>query len=141
MGVNEETELIILGDGARWITKIAQTQYPFATLILDWWPLKERVFQTVDWLKSNGLSQEDARNWGRQLRDWLWRGKTLLALQSCIDLGKRLGLSPPEGKNQTELGETSLQSFYLYLRNNFDSIIDYHTYRKQARIFHQFGFR
>ena len=43
-----------------------------------------------------------------------------------------MGLSPPEDKPQTELGETSLQSFYLYLRNNFDSIVDYHIYRRNG---------
>jgi hypothetical protein len=33
-------------------------------------------------------------------------------------LGKQLGLSPPIDSNQTELGETSLQVLYLYLKNN-----------------------
>lgn len=132
MGINKETELIILGDGARWITKPAKTQYPQATLILDWWHLSKRVWETVDWLKHHGLSQKDARNWGRQVRDWLWRGKAIAALQSCRSLGQQLGVSPPVDKPQTELGETSLQSFYLYLRNNFDSIVDYHTYRKNG---------
>ena len=40
MGISDSTELIILGDGARWIGKIAKTQYPQATLILDWWHLR-----------------------------------------------------------------------------------------------------
>lgn len=132
MGVNDSTEHIILGDGARWITKLARTQYPNAQLILDWWHLNKRVWETVDWLKHHGLSVKDARNWGRRVRDWLWRGEAKAALQSCVRLGKRLGLSPPVGKSQTKLGETSLQSFYLYLRNNFDSIVDYHTYRRNG---------
>ena len=43
MGVDDKTELIILGDGARWISRIAETQYPNATLILDWWHLSARL--------------------------------------------------------------------------------------------------
>ncbi len=44
-GVNDQTEHIILAEspslfarepGARWITKLARTQYPKAQLILDW---------------------------------------------------------------------------------------------------------
>ena len=78
---------------------------------------------------SNGT---DATNWGRQLRDWLWQGKTVAALQSCRSLGQQLGLSRPVNKAQTKLGQTSLQSFYLYLRNNLDSMVDYQTYRRKG---------
>jgi len=131
-GINDQTEHIILADGARWITKLAKTQYPLAKLILDWWHLNKRVWETVDWLKHHGLSAKDARNWGQRVRDWLWRGKAIVALQYCVSLGKQMGLSPPEDKPQTQLGETSLQSFYLYLNNNFDSIIDYHRYRRNG---------
>merc|ERR1712096_367530 len=41
MGVKKETELIVLADGARWISQLAKTQYPQARLILDWWHLKK----------------------------------------------------------------------------------------------------
>ena len=135
MGVKKETQLIVLADGARWISQLAKTQYPQARLILDWWHLKKRVGETVDWLKQYGLGRKDATNWGRQLRDWLWRGKAVAAMQSCRSLGQQLGLSPPVDKPQTKLGQTSLQSFYLYLRNNLDSIVDYQTYRRRKGYF------
>ena len=38
----------------------------------------------------------------------------------------------PADKSQTQLGESSLQSFYLYLRNNLNSIVDYHSYRTKG---------
>ena len=132
MGVKEETELIVLADGARWINQLVKTQYPQARLILDWWHLKKRVGEPVDWLKHHGLGRKDATNWGQQLRNWLWQGKAVAALQSCRSLGQQLGLSPPVDKPQTKLGQTSLQSFYLYLRNNLDSIVDYQTYRRKG---------
>ena len=43
-----------------------------------------------------------------------------------------MGLESPADKSQTQLGESSLQSFYLYLKNNLDSIVDYHSYRKKG---------
>jgi len=79
MGVTDQSQLIILADGARWISQLAQRQYPKAKLILDWWHLKKRLWQTVDWLKRHGLSSKDSRDWARQIGDWLWRGKASVA--------------------------------------------------------------
>ena len=36
MGIDNQDQLVILSDGARWISKLAQTQYLKATLIQDW---------------------------------------------------------------------------------------------------------
>ena len=135
MGVKKETQLIVLADGARWISQLAKTQYPQARLILDWWHLKKRLWQTVDWLKRHGLSSKDGRDWAGLIGDWLWRGKVGAALQSCLDLGQQMGLAAPADKSQTQLGESSLQSFYLYPRNNSNSIVDYHSYQK--KLLHQ----
>ena len=63
------------------------------------------------------------QRWGlrRKPNSWAWP-------ERC----HQLGLSPPVNKPQTKLGQTSLQSFYLYLRNNLDSIVDYQTYRRKG---------
>ena len=45
---------------------------------------------------------------------------------------QQMRLAAPADKSLTLLGESSLQSFYLYLRNNFNSIVDYHHYRKKG---------
>jgi len=79
-GINDQTELIMLGDGARWITKLAQTQYPLATMILDWWHLDKRGWETVDWLRGTQLNEEAAVSWGRDIISSLWRGNSQNAL-------------------------------------------------------------
>ncbi|MDP6745687.1 MAG: hypothetical protein QGH37_01485 [Candidatus Poribacteria bacterium] len=79
MGLTDQSQLIILADGARWISQLAHRQYPKVKLILDWWHLKKRLWQTVDWLKRHGLSSKDSRDWARQIGDWLWRGKASVA--------------------------------------------------------------
>ena len=130
MGIDNQHELVILSDGARWITKLAKTQYPKATLILDWWHLDERVWETVNWLKLNGLNPKPAREFGRRLIDLLWRGKAKETWQSIVILGKHLGLEPPAKRSQVELGERSLQALYQYIKNNIDAVIDYHTFKR-----------
>ncbi|MDP6598036.1 MAG: hypothetical protein QGI86_19500 [Candidatus Poribacteria bacterium] len=121
-----------MADRARWISQLVKSQYPQARLRLDWWQLKKRVEETVDWLKHHGLGRKDATNWGRQLPDWLWPGKALAARQSGPSLGQQLGLSRPVNKAQAKLGQTSLPLFYLYLRNNLDSMVDYQTSRRKG---------
>ena len=88
MGVKKEIQLIVLADRARWISQLAETQYPRARLRLDWSQLKKRVEETANWLKHHGLGRKDVTNWGRQLPDWLWRRKTVAALQSGPSLGQ-----------------------------------------------------
>jgi len=94
MGVTDQSQLIILADGARWISRLACRQYPKAKLILilDWWQPKKRLWQTVDWLKRHGLWSKDGRDWARRIGD-------------CQ--------AAPADKTQTQLGESSLQPFYL----------------------------
>lgn len=86
MGIGDQTELVILGDGARWVNQIAQTRYPKATLILDWWHLKHRVWETADYLKRNSPLTEQALKWGQELVSSLWCGETNKALTTIRQL-------------------------------------------------------
>jgi hypothetical protein len=62
MEVKKDTELIVLAYGARWISQLAKNQHLQARLRLDWWHLKKRVGETIDWLKRHGLDRKDAIN-------------------------------------------------------------------------------
>ncbi len=97
MGLDDSTPFCILGDGAEWIRKLAKTQYPKAQLILDWWHLKRRGWETVDFLKRTVLTEEIAVEWGRQLISLLWHGKPTEALRKMVLLSQQLGvdLHPP----------------------------------------------
>jgi len=90
MGIDNQEQLVILADGARWINKLAPTQDPKATLTLDWWHLKRRVWQTVKGLQGDGLSAQDRRDWGRQWIDRLWRGQGAETLKSITVLVSQL---------------------------------------------------
>ena len=84
MSIDNQEQLVILSDGARWINKLAQTQYPKARLILDWWHLKRRAWPTVRGLPYDGLSAQDGRDWSRQWIDRLWRGQVTETLKSIF---------------------------------------------------------
>jgi len=61
MGIDDQERLVILSDGARWVSQLAPRQYLSTRLILDWWQLKKRLWQTVNWLKGHGLSSKDSQ--------------------------------------------------------------------------------
>ena len=94
MGIDNQEQLVVLSDGARWINKLAQTQYPKATLILDWWHLKRRVWQTVRGLTADELSDQERPGWGQQWIDQLWRGQSRQTLKSILVLASQLA-GPP----------------------------------------------
>ena len=135
MGVDECEELIVLGDGARWIWKIAETQYPKATLILDWWHLKERVWETVDSLKQNHMANKDAVRWGRRLVRFRWHGNEKRAKKFIKELGKQFNIEfPKTAAQRRKLDRKSLPRLYQYINNNSKSIVNYRA-KKEAGYF------
>ena len=101
MGIDNQEQLVILSDGARWINKLAQTQYPKATLILDWW-----------------------RKW----IDSLWRGQASEALKSIMILASQLGGAALD--QPAQLAERSLPALHQFISNNQAAIIDYHRFQQ-----------
>lgn len=50
-GVDATTEVVVLGDGARWIWNIAETHFPQATQIVDWYHASQYVWDVYANLK------------------------------------------------------------------------------------------
>ena len=128
MGIDNQEQLVILSDGARWINKLAQTQYPKASLILDWWHLKRRVWQTVRGLQGDGLSVQDGPDWGRKWIDSLWRGQATETLKSIMILASQLGGAALD--QPAQLAERSLPALHQFISNNQTAIIDYHHFQQ-----------
>jgi hypothetical protein len=58
-------EMIVLGDGARWIRKVRDNYFPKARYILDWWHLKEKVKRCLrDTLTDGQTRVKRARTFG-----------------------------------------------------------------------------
>jgi hypothetical protein len=88
-GVGAAQEVIVIGDGAHWIWKLAEEQFPGATQIVDWYHASQYVWQAASALHGEGTVARE--EWAKQQLDGLWEGRledVLAALQpSAGDAG------------------------------------------------------
>jgi len=66
-------EVVVLGDGAHWIWNLAETYFPGATQILDWYHASHYLWEaaTAIW----GESSPERQAWAQLQLDDLWEGK------------------------------------------------------------------
>jgi hypothetical protein len=78
-GVQHTSEVVVLGDGAHWIWRLAEEHFPQATQILDWYHATVYVWNCAHALYGEG--SEEAKAWASLRLDELWNGQlpTLLA--------------------------------------------------------------
>jgi hypothetical protein len=114
-GVEQAERAVVLGDGAAWIWKLAEEQFPEAIQILDIWHVLDRLAKVA----RLAFGENDTT----AVKEWLGnRREELLISQSdavCSALRALAGRFPHcEAATQTELG---------YLKNN-QSRMDYARY-------------
>ena len=114
-GVEYALRKSVIGDGARWISSIADEHFPDARRILDLWHLNRRIYKTV----YACVPCEDASGVCRMLMDTLTRGRTDLALRQLDGLSEKY----PANK---------LSELITYLANNAEWICDYDQLRLEG---------
>jgi hypothetical protein len=72
-GVLDASEVVVLGDGAHWIWNLAQTHFPGATQIVDWYHASEYVWGAASTIWGERHPQREV--WAHQQLDALWEGK------------------------------------------------------------------
>jgi hypothetical protein len=72
-GVDRAQEVVILGDGARWIRHIAEDHFPQATHIVDLYHAREHVWNVANAVYGSGTPQAAA--WANQADDRLTHGQ------------------------------------------------------------------
>jgi hypothetical protein len=72
-GVLTADEVVVLGDGAHWIWNVAETHFPRATQILDWYHASEYVWAAASAIW--GEVGEQRVGWAHQQLELLWDGK------------------------------------------------------------------
>ncbi len=72
-GVAAADEVVVVGDGAHWIWNIADTHFPRATQILDWYHASTYVWAAATAIWGERQPQRDA--WAHRQLDRLWDGK------------------------------------------------------------------
>jgi hypothetical protein len=66
-------ELIVIGDGARWIWDLAENEFPLSVKILDWYHAKEHLHNMVSLLCDG--NKDDIKHLEDNLEDKLYEGK------------------------------------------------------------------
>jgi hypothetical protein len=72
-GISDGTEVVVIGDGARWIWNIASEHFPNATQILDWYHASQYVWNAATTLYGEGSSLRTA--WAHKQLEALWEGR------------------------------------------------------------------
>src|SRR5947208_2492197 len=88
-GVLSSEELVVLGDGAHWIWNIAQTHFPRAIQILDWYHASEYVWNAASAIW--GEASPERASWAQAQLDKLWESKVqavLLELERWRERGE-----------------------------------------------------
>jgi hypothetical protein len=72
-GVLEADEIVVLGDGAHWIWNIAETHFPRATQIVDWYHASQYLWTAASAIWGEASSERG--EWAHAQLDLLWAGK------------------------------------------------------------------
>jgi hypothetical protein len=112
--VTAQSPLVVIGDGAAWIWNIADTYFPGAVQIVDWYHASQYVWQAAAAIK--GDATPAAAAWVKQQLDLLWSDRVAEVVEQ---LEQHLGK-----------GE-AVEKAHTYLTNNLKRM-QYATYRAKG---------
>jgi hypothetical protein len=109
-------ELIFVCDGAKWIWRLIEENFPQAIQILDW-------YHAVEYLTpvAHALFHDEAKRteWMTIMKEHLWFSRTQLVIDNCLALADHAHASEPATKAAT------------YFQNNL-ARMDYALFREQG---------
>jgi hypothetical protein len=113
-GLRPESEVVVLGDGAHWIWNVAESHFPHATQVLDWYHASEYVWNAATAIFGEGSAPR--RDWAKQQLDALWDGQVAQVLAA---------LEPYRSKGE---GVSAAISYYT----THQARMDYPAYRARG---------
>lgn len=109
-------ELVFVCDGAKWIWRLIEENFPQAIQILDWYHAVEYLTPVAQAL----FNEEDKQMaWLTTMKEHLWFSRTQTVIDSCFALADHATASEPASKAAT------------YFQNNL-ARMDYATFRGQG---------
>lgn len=81
-GVTDQTEVVVIGDGAHWIWNLADAHVPHATQIVDWYHASQYVWRAAATIF--GETSDRRIPWARQQLDRLWDGQ-VIAVRAALE--------------------------------------------------------
>jgi hypothetical protein len=120
MGMREYLEVILLGDGARWIREVRIQCFPFAMYVLDWYHLHRKVCRSFRYTFPRDKTLR--RKLRRPITKLLWKGHKEDVLKHLEEIYIQL-LS--EGKQDLLEKREGMKELIAYLKSNWEGIVDY----------------
>ena len=85
--VEQAEEVVVIGDGAHWIWRLAEEHFPEATQSVDWYHASEYVWNAATSIFGQASAERTA--WAKQQLDSLWQGK-LAAVRAALQAHEHL---------------------------------------------------
>ncbi len=127
MGMRDYVEVILLGDGARWIRAVRIQCFPFAIYVLDWYHLHRKVCRAFRYTFTKDRTLR--RKLRRPITTQLWKGQKEEALKSLKELYAQL-LS--EGKQDLLDKREGMTELIEYIQNNWEGVVNYDQMQKDG---------
>jgi len=127
MGMRGYVEVILLGDGARWIRAVRIQCFPFAIYVLDWYHLYRKVCRAFRYTFPKDKTLR--RKLRRPITTQLWKGQKEEALNSLKELYAQL-LS--EGKQELLDKREGMKEVIEYIQNNWEGVVNYDQMQKDG---------
>lgn len=86
-GLRQAEQVVVIGDGAAWIWKLAERFFGRAVQILDWYHAVEHLWECSEQLYGPG--HPDAARWSDQMKTVLWEGGGSALLERLRGFGRR----------------------------------------------------
>ena len=127
MGMLEYMEVIVLGDGARWIREVRKQCFPYAMYVLDWFHLNRKVCRAFRYtFPKDRVLRKKLR---RPITKFLWKGQKEEALRNLKELYIQLLC---EGKQALVEKREGMKELIEYIQNNWEGIVDYCQMQKDG---------
>jgi hypothetical protein len=92
-GLRRAQQVVVLGDGARWLWRLVEEHFPGAVQIVDVWHAQEHVWEVAQAVF--GRSTPEGVAWAKQGCSWLVQGEIETLVQAIAALPP---LAPPPGQ-------------------------------------------
>ncbi len=127
MGMFEYMEVIVLGDGARWIREVRKQCFPFAMYVLDWFHLNQKVCRAFRY--TFPIDKTLRRKLRRPIITLLWKGQKEEALKHLAELYTQLLC---ENKQELLEKREGMKELIAYVKSNWEGIVDYCQMQKDG---------
>jgi hypothetical protein len=127
MGMLEYMEVIVLGDGARWIREVRKQCFPYAMYVLDWFHLNRKVCRAFRYtFPGDKVLRRKLR---RPITKLLWKGQKEEALRHLEKLYIQL---LREGRQELLEKREGMKELIAYVKSNWEGVVNYCQMQKDG---------